>query len=422
MPLFTSAEFQDSLDRVCARMGVSTEYLQHNRSNQLLAEGARRLGYAHKNIPQNTGGKQHACGHCTLGCGSCEKQGPVVSFLPDAARAGTRFIEGFDVEKVLLSRKDGEMTATGVQGTWTSRDLNGGVVGEGKTQRKVIIKAKRVVVSGGTMQSPLLLLRSGLSNYHIGRNLHVHPVTLCGAIFKEDIKPWDGATMTSVVTEYENLDGRGHGVKLEATNMLPAAWLIWLPWKNGLDYKVQAARMKHMVGHISIARDRETGQVYPDPTDGRVRVKYTVSEFDKANVLEGLVALAKIQYAAGATEIFTILPGVSTFVRDEDETKGEGINNKKFQTWLAEIRRTGFPAPDSMFPVAHQMGTCRMSASARSGVVDPHGEVWGTKGLFVADASVFPSATGVNPMVTNMAIADWISRGIARGLEKASRL
>ncbi len=61
-----------------------------------------------------------------------------------------------------------------------------------------------------------------------------------------------------------------------------------------------------------------------------------------------------------------------------------------------------------------------MSASAKAGVVDPKGRVWGVdQGLWVADASVFPSASGVNPMVTNMAIAEWVSRGIIQGGDSA---
>lgn len=176
-----------------------------------------------------------------------------------------------------------------------------------------------------------------------------------------------------------------------------------------------------MAGYISLARDRDTGQVYPDPVDGRVRFRYTVSKFDQRHITEGLIALAKIQYVAGATEIFTVIPGVSSFIRSE-EASGEGINDEKFQAWLEEIRYAGFPSPESMFVSAHQMGTCRMSPSPRTGAVDPKGEVWGTKGLFVADASVFPSASGVNPMVTNMAISDWISRGIANGLGEKPKL
>jgi hypothetical protein len=407
-------------------MGVSTEHIQHNLSNQKLMEGARRLGYAYKAVPQNTGGKQHSCGYCVFGCGSCEKQGPVVSFLPDAARAGATFVEGFFAEKVLFTTtKNGEKVASGVQGTWSSRDTNGGVAGAPLVRRKVIIKAKRVIVSAGTMQSPLLLLRSGLSNYHIGRNLYVHPVALVGGIHPEEVKSWEGSILTSVVSEHENLDGKGHGVKLEVTCMTPSLWLPFVAWKDGLDYKLNASRMKHMTAWLSIARDRDTGQVYPDPVDGRARFRYEVSKFDKQSILEGLVALAKIKYVSGASEIWTTIPGVEPFVRSSEElskSSGDGINDARFQAWLDKVKANGAPSPDTMFASAHQMGTCRMSASPRSGVVDALGQVWGTKGLFVADASVFPSASGVNPMVTNMAISDWISRSIARGLSERPRL
>lgn len=84
LPFFTSAEFQDSLDRVCERMGVSDKFIQQNRTNQFLIEGARKLGYPHKAVPQNTGGKPHQCGHCTFGCGSVSTG----SFLIGLAEAG----------------------------------------------------------------------------------------------------------------------------------------------------------------------------------------------------------------------------------------------------------------------------------------------------------------------------------------------
>ena len=104
--------------------------------------------------------------------------------------------------------------------------------------------------------------------------------------------------------------------------------------------------MKHMVGYISIPRDRDTGQVYPDPVDGRVRFKYHPSAFDKRHTLEGVAALAKIQYVAGAAEIFTVILGVSTFVRDINPADDvDGINDVRFNAWLDEIRNTGFPSP-----------------------------------------------------------------------------
>ena len=119
----------------------------------------------------------HFCGYCTLGCGTAEKQGPVVSFLPDAGKAGALFIEGFSAEKVLFGDNSGKKTAIGVKGTWCSKDSNGGVSGTDRTSREVIINAKRTIISCGTLQSPLLLLRSGLTNPQIGRNLYLHPGT-----------------------------------------------------------------------------------------------------------------------------------------------------------------------------------------------------------------------------------------------------
>ena len=67
------------------------------------------------------------------------------------------------------------------------------------------------------------------------------------------------------------------------------------------------------------------------------------------------------------------------------------------------------------------MGTCRMGTTPKKSVVDPTGKVWGTEGLYVADASVFPSASGVNPMVTNMAISDWTSRNLAKEMTREKK-
>ena len=423
LPLFTSSEYQKSLDRVCSRMGVSTQHVEHNTNNQILAEGARKLGYSCKAVPQNTGGNQHHCGYCTLGCGSAEKQGPVVSFLPDAERAGAQFIEGFEAHKVLFSNIKGKKTATGIEGTWISRDSNGGVSGTDRITRRVVIKANRVIVSSGTLQSPLFLLRSGLTNPHIGRNLHLHPATVVCAVYPDQPRknPWEGAILTQVVDEFQNLDGYGHGAKLECMTMLPSWILPFQVWRGGLEYKTMCTKMPWMSCHLALVRDRDTGRVYPDPFDGACRIDYTVSNFDKKHALEGLLAAAKIAYVEGAKEIFLGHGGMPAFIRSESahgEDTGEGINDPAFQAWLLKLRRRGLPPIEVGFGAAHQMGTCRMAVSQRAGVVDPKGKVWGIEGLYVADASVFPSASGVNPMVTTMAISDWISRGIARDLGK----
>ncbi|KAJ5708692.1 hypothetical protein N7488_008493 [Penicillium malachiteum] len=419
LPLFTSLDFQRSLDRVCDRMGVNSD-IKHNTQNNVILDGAHKLGYAANTVPQNTGHEEHYCGHCTLGCASIGKKGPAESFLADAAKAGATFIEGFRADKVLFeTQKGGKKVATGVEGTWSSRDQYLGLSDSGATKRKVIIKAKKVVVSSGTLNSPLLLLRSGLKNAQIGRNLHLHPVAGAAAVFDEDIRPWEGSALTTVVTEFEDLDGHGHGIKLESAAMMPAIFIPVLPWTDGLGYKMSAAKFRRSTSFITLTKDRDSGRVFPDPNDGRVRFEYTTSSFDRRHIVEGIIAAAKIAYIAGAKEFITTSREIEPFIRPAaSEPDGpEGTNDAALQAWIAEVRRKSPLNPErTLFASAHQMGTCRMGKSPKSSVVDSECQVWGTEGLYVVDASVFPSASGVNPMVTNMAIADWASRNLARNM------
>jgi len=418
LPYFTSAAFQNDMDVVCETMGVSTAFVEHNIGNQKLLEGARRLGMNAKAVPQNTGGQVHSCGYCTLGCGSCGKKGPTESWLPSAGKAGAQFVEGFEVDRVLFSDKldaHGDRVATGVQGIWTSRDSHSGTTGDNKYQQKVILKARHnVIISSGTLGTPLILQRSGIRNSHVGAHLHLHPVMTLGGVFDTDIRPWEGSILTSVVNDYENLDGHGHGVKLEATNMIPSLWMPFMNWRDPLQYKIACAKMRRMVGYISLARDIGQGRVYPDKKDSqRARIAYTVSKKDRAHIAIGLEGLAKILHASGASEIFVNTPSVPTFIRSDSSSND--LNDVAFQDWLkTHIRpmQSGKMPASAAFASAHQMGTARMGTSPYNSVVNSEGRVWGTKGLYVADASVFPSASGVNPMITNMGISHGIARGI----------
>ncbi|KAK7959070.1 GMC oxidoreductase [Apiospora aurea] len=103
---FNTPKFQESLERVCDFMGVSDEHA--------------------KVTPHNSGGRDHHCGHCHLGCGSGGKQGPAASWLPAAARAGAEFVEGFEVERIDFEDFASGKKAAGVSGKWVSRDADGG--------------------------------------------------------------------------------------------------------------------------------------------------------------------------------------------------------------------------------------------------------------------------------------------------------
>lgn len=442
--MFSTPEFQDCLDTVCERMGVckmtdeaGKAQIPHNFANETLLEGARRLGLAAEVVPQNSAGKAHQCSHCSEGCASATKQGPTNCWLPDAAKYGTEFIEGCFVEEITWDpniSSNRPRRAAGLKAEWTSRDR--------KSKRTLRIKAKRIIVSAGTLQSPALLIRSGITNRHVGANLHLHPTMAVGAIWSKRANPWEGPILTAAVTSHENFDHEGHGPKVEIIAGTVKWMLPWQPWNPDvtltalkssqsdtkdedvfsslLDYKVQAAKFGYSTGMISIQRDRDTGRVYLDPKDPsrrQVRFKYNASQRDRAGILEGVILAARMAYVMGAKEVRPAVSKIPPFVRSQ--AASTSTNDEAFALWLQEVRQAWNDFPEYVkMGSAHQMGTCRMSANKDEGVIDSSGKVWEHEGVYVADASTFPSASGVNPMVTTMGIAEWISRGIVKELEQ----
>ena len=291
---------------------------------------------------------------------------------------------------------------------------------------------------------------SFLQNKQLGQNLHLHPCNFVSSIHKEDIRPWEGGIITSVTTEFENLDEKGHGVKLEPTCMVvststsngfipshlrlyangdsyykqPYVSLALTPWGNAADTKMRMLKYRHANSFIALTRDRDSGSVFPDPVTGEPRINYNTSDFDRAHTLEGVQAIAKLCYVSGATEIRASLPALEAFIvsdggekqRNHPDGKDPEFTDPAFAKWLQRVREISNAPPYTGWSSAHQMGTCRMAVSADKGVVNQDGQVWGKEGLYVCDASVFPSASGVNPMLTTLSISDWISRQLVKEL------
>jgi len=163
LEFFETEDFQKCLDRVWKHMGVTGDKLTPSHGNKVLLEGAKSLGYTAKIVPQNCGDNAHHDGYCTLGCWKGEKNGPVNGWFPQAAEQGVKFVEGMKVDKVLFDVKKGKRVAVGVEGVWTPRG--------GAEQVKVVVKSKKVVVSCGTLWSPVVLMNSGLKVSWPGKKL-----------------------------------------------------------------------------------------------------------------------------------------------------------------------------------------------------------------------------------------------------------
>jgi choline dehydrogenase-like flavoprotein len=132
--------------------------------------------------------------------------------------------------------------------------------------------------------------------------------------------------------------------------------------------------------------------------DDEAQIRYHVSPFDGENLLEGILGAMDLAFAAGAVRIST-LHNKPIFVERAqwNKTKRDQLGE--------QLRKIGIASNRQIFFSAHQMGTCTLGSDPNMSVVDPTGKVWGYDNIIVADASLFPMASGVNPMLTIMAMA-----------------
>lgn len=382
-------EFLAAMDAVEGRLNVNTLESRHNPNNQVLADGARALGYRLETIPRNVRGCDD-CGPCVYGCARGAKQDALVTYIRDACEAGARVLVRCRAERVLAH--SGEVT--GVEAVAT--DPASG------QQHRVTIRCRTVVVAGGAIFSPALLLRSGLGNAMVGRGLRLHPVTACLGIYPHPIRIWSGAAQTATCTEFTRVRGM-HGFWIEASPGHPGLSAMALPWVSGEEHKRQMARLEHTAALIVLVRDSGTGRVDLTP-DGHPQVRYTLNAQDRALMLRGLEEMGKIHMAAGALEVSSLHTRGVRVRRDEPGAAAR---------FAEGVRREGIrPNALALFS-AHLMGGLPMGADSRSAAVDPSGGLYGVRNLFAADASLFPSAPGVNPMIAIMAMAHRVARRIA---------
>lgn len=377
-----SAEFHASLQAVMARMRVNTHESHANRQNALLAHGAQALGYQVDVIPRNSDGCVD-CTYCNYGCIYGAKQSALKTYLQDAYDRGARIVVQAHADRIL--QHNGR--ATGAELT---------VVHQGQRHR-LTIKAEVVVAAAGAIHTPALLQRSGLKNRHIGRHLHLHPVTQTWGIYDEPVYSWQGAPQTRLVQDFANLDGRGYGFRLETSPGHPGSSASSLPWQSGRQHKRLVQQLHHIANHIVLTRDYHGGQVQLDRR-GQPVLKYRLHPYDAAHLWQGMIASFKIHRAAGARCLIAPHNLCVTWQPGDD-----------FDAFLERVRRLGFPPNGYGLFSAHQMSTCRMAAGPAQGALKPTGETYEVANLWVADGSVFPTAVGVNPMLTIMGVAHYIA-------------
>lgn len=377
--------WQTSLRAVSQRLLVNTASLE-NRQNALLREASQALGYRWRKLPRNVHACQD-CGYCGFGCRSGAKQSALVTYLQDASLHGARIVPDCRVERV--TRAGGR--ATGVEAHCNGHALR--------------VESPLVVVAAGSIHSPALLLRSGLTNRNLGRHLHLHPVPAAFGIFDQPVEAWRGTMQCVAVDEFMRLDG-GYGFAVEVPPAHPGLIALGVPWQSAHSHREFMRQAAHLAFFFALVRDRDGGRVVVD-REGEPVIKYRLSAYDRRHVMLGAIEIVRLLAAAGAHSIGGPSNSAGMF---------RAAGGDQLESDLRRLERRGYVANDMTLYSAHQMSSCRMAGSAALGVVDPEGQSYELEGLFVADASALPSATGVNPMISIMALAHYVSQAIKHKL------
>lgn len=391
---FTDASLRESFAAVEQRINVNTDNSEHNTQNQLLAAGCATLGYHAGVLRRNAVGCEQRCGTCGFGCRYGAKQSTMKTYLQDAYDHEARIIVHCAVDRVLIENE----RAVGVKAIVTD-------LAAGKTYN-LTVRARAVIVAAGAINSPLILMSSGLDNQHIGRHLKLHPVTTITGIYSDKVYCWQGVMQSAYSDEFGYLDGN-YGYKLEVPPAHPGLLGLSTPWYGARDYREQMLQAPNIATFIVLARDKGEGSVVIGP-DGEAQIDYVVSAYDRHHLLHGLSQAARIHFAAGATSILSLHNKRTRLDRPQS---GE-VSSLQMHSFDRQLERHGMGPNRVMMFTAHQMGTCRMGADPLHAVTDEHAQVYGVKGLFVCDGSLFPSASGVNPMLSIMGLAHRASQYI----------
>ena len=373
-------DFDKYLDSVWSRLNVNTDATVYNNNTRAMITGLASRGYQHERIPRNVAYSDNPklCGYCNAGCQQGSKRSTLHTYLQDARDAGARFLVDCRVDQILTEGG----AVIGVAAT---------LLGEGG-ERSVTVHAEQVVVAGGGIESPALLLRSGIGGPAVGKNLRLHPAWIVTGVYDEPVEAWHGQIQSAVSFDLAHaVDGVGFLV--ETLALAPGSWASNSAFDSPAAHRENLLKLRYFATWHGVSHDHGSGEVYLDEDD-RAAVHWSLDDdVDYRVALLAHTELAQMHHDAGANEIFTFQWKDIRWRRGED-----------FDAFLALLESV--PREDLTAFSAHQMGSCRMGASPEGSVADGWGQLHDIRGVWIGDASALPTAPGVNPMITLMALAE----------------
>jgi choline dehydrogenase-like flavoprotein len=345
-------------------------------NNLLLARGANALGIEHRPVSRNVSGCR-GLGRCLQGCPEGHKRSMDRTYVPDALAHGATIISSCPASRVVIERARAIAVLAKSAGGAT-------VVARG---------AHAIVLAASAIDTPVLLAQSGLRDGIVGKHFQCHPGVSMAGRFPEPVRLWTGATQG-----HEVIGLRGEGIKLEALGYdiaLAASRLKGF----GERLSEQIADLDHYANWGAAIRAAGEGRVRPGRRRPSVSFRYTAT--DVAKLRRSVRILGEAMLAAGADFVTPGVHGWHEVVRD--------------RATMARFEEEGPLEPRAYATaVTHMFGTARMGSDPRTSVVRPDFRHHRCDALYVADSSVFPTNTGVNPQTSILAMAALCARSILR--------
>jgi choline dehydrogenase-like flavoprotein len=380
----TDDALRPHFEAVEARLSIAPWPVERaNANNRALLNGAAALGWPAAPTSRNVKGCANS-GLCGLGCPVDGKQSMLVTSIPDAVSAGLRLYADVEARRVVV--EGGRVVRVEAEVVRRADSAPTGVA--------VTVRPKVLVLSGGAINTPALLLRSGINtNGRVGLRTFLHPVIAVAGRYPERIDGFYGAPQS--VASHHLID-RGPervGLFFEAGPVQPMLIATATPL-FGEEMAAFMAELAHVSGLISLAVDGllpgdDGGTVRVDAA-GRPRVDYPIRPALAEAFRAGHEALAQVHLAAGATEVYTLHRQPRRLRSTAD---------------IAQLAGAPYGAHEHAIFTAHQMGGCAMGEDPSRAVVRSDLRHHSLPNLFVVDGSVLPTSLGVNPSQTIYALA-----------------
>ena len=381
------------------RLNIGPWLTPANRNNEVLRAGASRLGISAAGIQRNVKGCWNL-GSCGMGCPTNAKQSMLVTTIPIALDRGATLLVETRAEAFVVGHGQVQaLVCTPVTGNGTPT--------LGATSTRIV--ARHFVVAGGAINSPALLMRSGVPDPHrlLGNRTFLHPVVISAATFAERVEAWSGAPQTLYSDHFlhtQAIDGP-MGYKLEAPPMHPVIVSTTLTGHG----QAQADLLKQFPqtqGLLALLRDgfhtESIGGAVQLRGDGSPVLDYPLNDYVMDGARRAFLSMAEIQFAAGARQVMPVHE-----------------LGRHYTSW-AQAREAiqALPMKPLLTRVvsAHVMGGCAMAGSERQGVVRPDGVHWQLANLSVHDGSLFPTSIGANPQLSVYGVANRLATGLAKAL------